>query len=302
MAEVLGSEWFPEDERDFRDLYRRHIAGSYHTNWGLISDGARSNLILGLEKAAEFLNQRQRLLEKGQAAAEVDFLLGVQYRISVIGPFLGAVTASFMAAESFLRLVAELDAEDQSAEAQEKQDEALAKVDQQSLWERAAILSDRAGAGPLPKDLEQGLEALVLFRNDLTHDSPIRFEADGTLQRWKRSKRRKHEPERKYGGKFPPLYDNYCAIQPEHGLRAAELHDALVSHVLDHGRSRLVHGVRQLATRAVQKIGDVRPITPGQVEQIVTRWREYVAWSRSIPTHERREVYERIVESGNGDG
>lgn len=285
--DILGSEWFPSTPAEREELYERHIVGTLHTNWNLLCLCARSNLSLGTVQASQFLGIWKQKLKSGEDDGATSFLLILNYGGHVVGPLLGCILSSGLAIESMVRLLAELAAERTSV--------SLAELEKGSFRDRVIATVAAAGAGELPADLMTRLDALVNFRNDCAHDSPLSFDSD-RLGRRSHGKKRSYDKDARYAGFFPALVGDPMAITPAHALRAVEVHDGIMRHIMNEGAEELLEGVNGVATRALLPITDLWGTEMEDVRRIADAWdNEFTPWRESIPESVHEAAYRDFI-------
>ena len=113
-------------------------------------------------------------LKTDHSHGDIEISLSLHYAHRISGPLLSAVITPAMAIEAFVRLCAEI------AYAGLPDSMALSKLasfDGKSFYDRVLSLPDIVGSTvDLPEDIADDVSALINFRNDCAHSTPLRFD------------------------------------------------------------------------------------------------------------------------------
>src|SRR5262245_50296315 len=86
------------------DAIRARFLGTYKSNWNVLKDAARGNLVRAGEVTAILVRNYRRAVAVGQRPAETRLLMYMNYSSGLAGPLLGTILTTSAAIESFLRL------------------------------------------------------------------------------------------------------------------------------------------------------------------------------------------------------
>jgi hypothetical protein len=279
---------------DFGEWFQSYLAFKYNSNWDYLCHAAASSYFAaGHALSMAVASWQTAGGTRSQGQAERALTLELHYKFFVSGPILAATLMPVFALESFTRMASEIGLRrhihDPLALAV-----AVAGYDAQSFGDKIATMLDVVGAQKPPAELASRVEALVEFRNNTVHDTPLLLLDTGRFERLKRGKIVHFDDAAAHRGEFPVLSQSTMPLTLGHAKRAIQVHDSMVTHIFDCCHEEFRQSFRDFASPATHSrrrmIQDFGGELWGQCDRLNEFWENTILpWEKAIPLTERAD-------------
>lgn len=203
-------------------------AGNHISSWFFLRDAVRSSFLYSFHAALEWLKLCERGREEYNSLAARVHIANTNYSLKLSGPLLSTIILSATCIEAFTRhcYVSVLRSKHISDKTLCDNVSKFDKMKPKPMAQIKRIVSE-VNARKISEPMENKIDDLAKFRNDVMHSDPIYHTQNAELEQIKHGKGRK--PRRyKY---YPDVTLSNRPLSLTHAILATITHDELVEHI-----------------------------------------------------------------------